>query len=221
MVYRRRPRKVYRKKKSRIFRKKFTRRARSGPTKVHYITRWSNQTSISAPKDATQTLGVLSFSLDQLSEHSDLTSVFNMFKIKAVKVMFTPASNVTIASTNPLQEQTAHFNSVYTAIDTVDDVAPANYAELRAFQSCRIRPGNVIVTRFLYPRAQMYIDQDGSAGSAFTNAPYKGWMRCETAHTAKHFGLKYGIKHAQITQDGGITLYDVHVKYYLMFKDPR
>jgi len=221
MVYRRRPRKVYRKKKSRVFRKKFTRRTRSPPTKVHYITRWSNQTSINAPKDATSTFGVLDFSLDKLSEHTDLTSVFNLFKIKAVKVVFTPASNVTIADSVYLQQQTAHYNTLYTAIDTVSDAIPTSYPQIRAYQSCKIKPNNTVVTRFLYPKPQLYLDQDGSSGAAFTNAPYKGWLRSDTAHVAKHIGLKFAIEHAEITQDGGITLYDVHVKYYLMFKDPR
>jgi len=221
MVYRRRPRRTYRKKKSRIFRKKFNRRTRSRPTKVHFITRWSNQTEIKAPKDAQSTYGVLTFSLDKLSEHTDLMSVFNLFKIKAVKVMFSPASNVTIGYTNPLQQQTAHFNSLYTVIDTISDTAPTSYSQLRSYQSCKIKPNNVVVTRFLYPKAQLTMDLDVSSGSLTTNAPMNGWLPTDTAGSAKHLGLKYGIKHAEITQDGGIALYDVHVKYYLMFKDPR
>jgi len=219
MVYRRRPRKVYRKKKrSGNFRKKFNRRSRSGPTKIHYITRWSDGFEIHGAKDSSTTLGTLKFSLSSLSQHSDLTSVFRLYKIKAIKVVMTPTSNVTIADSLNTVAQTSYFNSSFTVIDTTSDSNPANLNDLRAAQSCKIKPNNVVVTRFLYPKPQLTVDTDISGGNITTNAPFNGWLHTSSSSVV-HLGLKYGLKHQQITQDGGLILYDCYVKYYLMFKD--
>jgi len=219
MVYRRRPRKVYRKKKrSGNFRKKFNRRSRSGPTKIHYITRWSDMFSIHGAKDSTSTLGTLKFSLSSLSQHTDLTSVFRLYRIKAVKVVMVPTSNVTIADSTSTVAQTSYYNSNYTVIDTSSDSNPSNLNDLRAAQSCKIKPNNVVVTRFLYPKAQLTVDTDINGGVVTTNAPFNGWLHT-SSNTVVHLGLKYGLKHQQILPDGGLPLYDCHVKYYLMFKD--
>lgn len=201
--------------------------ASSGNLLINIDDSWDCQTGAAAANANYFSFGV-NFTLDMLPDFSEFTTLFDMYKISAIKFRLTPYANQA-----PVQTSSAAGTSnqsvsgfVHTILDYDDSTAPnpskAGIDSIRQFESYKCRqlfqPGTA-VDRYFKPR----IATPGYGGSVFTSfinqkAP---WIDCNSGNV-EHYGVK-GI--IQIFQP--IALVDAHywfkveVTAYLAFRNPR
>lgn len=221
-------RRTYRKRtyRKKAWRKRFKARTRRQMIKpryggmvqqpVHYYTQFRGGVVITASSGTQNTYGTMHFKLSDLSNYTTFTSLYEFFKIKAVKVTFIPVSNVTDFGTTAFFDQTAFSNRIITAFDYNDKTAPTSADELRRVKSCRVGFGTRIHKRFIYPKVLVTIDEDGpginSYGVGVMNNP---WISTGYNQT-EYFGIKYALVHPNLTTN--TDMYSVEFKYYLAFK---
>lgn len=184
---------------------------------VHYFKRHFAYTNIVGLAGTTTTFGDLYFQLDDLPNYSEFTTLYDFYKILAVKVYFIPISNVNIVSgTNPdLLTSTTYGNRMFTVIDYNDRTVPTSLGELRQYNNCKVTP-NEYHTRFFHPRPVIAMDEDAISGGVYGIGQTKDvWVSTES-NQCEWYGLKYGIEH--LTMAANTTLYKTEVKVYLAFK---
>ncbi len=226
--YRRYRKRTYRKRTwRRNFKSKMTRRKIIKPKfggrvqqPVHYFTRFVNKSSISIPSGSSSHFGTIHFKLNDVPAFSEFKAIYDFFKIKAVKIVFQPASNVSLGSSTALQQQTTFFNKIYTVFDYNDKSVPSSVNDLRQYQNCRWSPGSTTHKRFIYPKVLVTVDEDGPgvgtyAASSFGKNP---WISTDN-DACEYYGIKYGIQTTLLSQD--TAMYEVECKYYLAFKSRK
>lgn len=214
MVYRK---KVYRKK--RVMRRRRPARKmalrKMPPPGQYYFTRWHNYTGISLVAGTTNTFGVLNFRLDDVPNYTEFTNLFDCFKIKKVKVMFIPTSNVSLSPStvaNDVFKSTEYANRLFTVLDFNDAVVPTTIDQLRQYDNCKVSPNNVIHKRYFTPKYSTNVD----LGSYNTSGQ---WLEANTSADVIHVGIKYGITHQTLAVSNEV--YKIEVKFYMAFKNVK
>lgn len=207
MVYRK---KIYRRK--RVYRKRPYRKSRksmkkSSINKVYYFTRWSDFGTSTVASSLTPGYFGFNFSLSDLPNYTEFTSLYDYYKIKAVKVVFLPqmTENVSLGSVN----NPYSYARFQTAIDYSDSNPPTTLDELREYKSYKFTPLLKPHTRYI--PSPKFLD---SSGFQLTN-----WMATSSPNV-NYNGLKVCIE--PIGSTGTLNMYySMSVKMYLAFKNVK
>lgn len=146
-----------------------------------------------------------SFSLNQVPAVSELTAMYDQYKICGVKAVFYPPFNnrqnlVVLDSPNI----SARFGSV---IDFNDSSAPATMNELRQYESFKVSACNERHVRYVpYPK---FINNSGQN--------VNDWISTSNPSTL-HYGLKWGTEPTLQTSTLSY-LVNVELTFYLCFKN--
>lgn len=185
--------------------------SKSGLNKVYYFTRYAND--VGAPLIAANNnvpfANSLYFQLVDVAAHTDFTTLFDMYKIKAVKVTFTPQMTQNVSTTtfnNPYAS--ARF---YSAIDYNDSTVISSADEIREYKSCKWT--SILKPHVRYIKRPQIQDRGGtySAGSP--------WINC-TAPTQAYYGLKIFLESTDATNTADL-IFSTQIKFYLAFKNVK
>lgn len=172
---------------------------------VFHILRTAASFLISA--STTQAIdGVIEFSLNKLSNTSELVSLFTSYRINAVEVTFEATSNMATAPTTAPAIKTP---DLHTAIDYVGQNTTTDLINMRDSETYVRVPCYRTCARRLTPRFAV------ESMPVFGDGPSDGWL--DTANTTvKHHGVRYLVD--QSTHHYG---WNVSVKYHISFKYVR
>lgn len=209
MVYRRR---TYRKKRSygrkRNYRQRFKRTYRYSKRgqKLFLFKRFCDYGELTI-SNSTNTYASYNFSLVDLPSYTEFTSLYDMYKINAVKLTFLPQVTNSISSgtvNNP--NASSRFFSV---IDYNDGSAPTSIDELRQYHSCRMTP--ILRKHKRYIMKPKILDSNG-----FSISP---WMSTASP-SANYYGLKIAVEPMDSTSTTTM-IYTVEAKIYMSFKQVK
>lgn len=185
---------------------------------VHYFKRNVNLNPITVTTGTDATYAGYSFKLNDLHDLSQLTGLYDFFKLTKVVVKFIPIQNVTSGTGSALTFDNAYSNRLFTAIDYNDKSAPTSVAELREYSTCKWTPMMKIHKRVITPQVVMTVDEDGPAGSSYGYAQNTSNPWISTGSNAcQYFGLKVAFEHTSSIDSGGY--YVCEAKYYMKFKN--
>lgn len=209
-----RKKRVYRKKRSvKRYRRKYSRIPRKSlgnpNQKVYYFTRYASLGEIQVAATGNQYGGSV-FSLDQVPGYAEYTAMFDFYKIKAVKIQFVPASDITLGTSVPSYE-TRNFDRIFTAIDYNDAGVVTSVDTIRQYKNCKWSSRNIIHTRYFKPR--IVVDQ-GSTDIEYRAQP---WVS-STNYDQDYYSIKWAIEN---NASVGTKLYRIEAKFYLAFKSPN
>jgi len=152
----------------------------------------------------------LNFQLTNLPNSSEFTSLYDQYQIKAVKVSLIPRHTEVNASTTVVQ------GNVWSVLDYDDTTAPVNVDQLLQYQNLKRTQMSKIHSRYLRPMVASEIFQSGIASGYAPRR--KIWIDVASPAT-EHYGVKFWFDALPI---GAATItYDVHLKFYLAFKNVR
>lgn len=145
------------------------------------------------------------FSLDQVPGYTELTAMYDQYKICGLKVTFYPAfTNRSTISAVDQPSTSARFGSV---IDYTDNTGPSSMDQLREYENFKCTPINEIHTRYIdHPK---FLNNSGQV--------VNDWIACQTP-TTKHFGIKYGSDAMMSTGTLSFPM-SIEVVYYLCFRN--
>lgn len=179
---------------------------------VQYFTRYANLGSITY-SSGTSTDGVIYFTLSQLTNSSDFATIYDQYKIKAVKVSFIPHTNVTFGN----GQVSAYSNRLLTCLD-FNDTQVLTPNAMRQYQTCRVVPNNVVHTRYFYPKPLAEYAQN-EAGTTVLATKGSPWFSAQSNRDVRYYSIKYSVDHPDTTGfTSGDVLYRVECKYYLAFR---
>lgn len=182
---------------------------------IHSFKRFHNYTGITLVNGTTNTYGVLNFRLEDIPSYTEFTNLFDCFRIKRIKVMFIPTSNVTLSpdtAANDVFKSTEYANRLFTVLDFNDSTAPTSIDTLRQYDTCRMTPNNIIHKRYFKPKYSAEVNLGSYQSSDH-------WLETATSADVVHLGIKYGITHQTLTVSNEV--YKIETVFYMQFKNVR
>lgn len=185
-----------------------------------------------APSQGTKVFGALvyQFSLESLPSITELTSLFDAYRINKVVVKITPSA--TMVSSNNVSSTSPVYSSVNPLLHWVldhDDIALPSLNEgglniLRQYPSYKWRrliagrPISIVVK----PRTATSSNQSTGIGITLNHKKMGAWFDCANDNI-KFFGLKMLLTGIQPTQEiiDFQLPFDIQTTYYLSFKGVR
>lgn len=219
----RRPRKFTRRKR---FSRRGTVRTRRGQ-KVYYFKRNGNlayeraldgtaNATVNSRGVATDSINVYAFRATDIPNFSEFASLYDQFRIKAIKFSAIPIGNVSTYTGTTGATGTTPTYSVrsYSVLDfQYDASSPTTVSQLREYQNCKWKPYNRIHSRYFYPRLQL--SSDGNDAQYTVGS--KPWVSTQTAsQQAQWAGIIFGVDGNSAPT--GTILYQIELKYYLQFR---
>jgi len=193
---------------ARRYRRRFTRKRYSRKTnqRIYRFTRFVDFGEFTIANNV-NTYSAYNFSLSDLPSSAEFTSLFDQYKINAVKIAFLPQQNmsISIGSINNPNASSRFFS----CIDYNDSSAPTSIDEVRQYQNCKYTSVLSRHSRYIYK--PKIVDASG-----FTISP---WLATSTPG-ANYFGLKVAVEPMDSTTTLSM-IYTVEVKYYMSFKNVR
>lgn len=204
---------AYRKRRTtrrkRTTRRRFTKRTRTSRRsgqKIHVFKRHVDR-GVEIIDAVTGLSYGVNFSLNDVPGSSEFTSLYDMYKINAVKITFIPQMTEIVNSTgsgNP-------FNSrIISAIDKNDDTAPITADELRQFKTCKVTNITRQHRRYIYK--PQILDS-----SSYSISP---WMSTASPGT-NYYGLKLWAEPTGITGISTVFQLRIECVYYMSFKNVK
>ena len=153
------------------------------------------------------TFAAYNFSLSDLPNSTEFTSLYDMYKINCVVLRFIPqqTQSVSIGSINNPNASARFFS----AIDYNDGAAPTSLDDLRQYQSCRMTP--ILRTHKRVVFKPKILDSNG-----FSISP---WMSTANPST-NYYGLKVAVEPMESTTTTTMT-YTIEAKIYATFKQVK
>jgi len=151
----------------------------------------------------------LTFTLSACASVTQLSALYDQYRIKAAAVTFTPQINGSsglAVSANP-------FPKLYTVID-YDDATPITIAAMQQYDSVIVSPPFTPITRFVVPHVAGAL-YGGSTFSAYGNLKNQ-WVDMSSTATP-HYGLKAGIA----ALGGSSTIPQVYLVEVVLFVECR
>lgn len=207
MVYRRK--RTYRKKitRKRTYRRRFSKRTRMSKRgqRLYLFKRWVNLGILNVDS----TLGLFdgfSFRLNDLPNVSEFITLYDSYKLNAVKIRFIPqmTENVSLSTVN--NPQNVRFFSV---IDYSDASTPLSLDDLRQYQSCKMT--SIFRTHQRYIYKPKILDASSSSRSS--------WI-ATSAPSTLHYGLKIGVENT-LSSVSTQMAFRVEATYYMSFKQVK
>jgi len=158
-----------------------------------------------APTIASSTVGTgqsLAFTLNALPSYAEFTSLFEFYRICAVKVTFLPRQTDFATQT---------VSNLWTVIDYNDVTAPTSNTQMQQYSAVKLHSGFKPFTMYLKPRVAMPVWQ-GLSSSGYAPGKANQWLDCNSP-AIQH----YGIKMFWDTLQSGTTM-DITATYYMQFK---
>lgn len=169
-------------------------------SKVHYFKRNVQFSAIEVTD--TQSFGAMSFNLQQLPNYTEFTSLFDVYRIVAIKVKFVP--DFAYGSLNPITTNVL-YGCFHTAIDRNDDTPVGSLDEILqydTYKQCRLPQ---ISSRYFKPM------------TTITDASFKKKWYDTQDSTEPYYGLKYAVDGISAS---GVTLHLVpYVTFYFQCKN--
>lgn len=155
------------------------------------------------------------FKLSDISNYTELTALFDSYKLNKIVIMFFPTFNSIV---NPLTNASQILPTITSAIDPDDATAPSTQNELREYDTCRFTSGPRMHKRIIYPKLRGILYNGGGDG-------YKKERPCyiDTAQAGvEHYGLKVWMDNGGNSSTGQ-TPYSCRVEaiYYLTCKNTK
>lgn len=206
-----------RKKKRTVYRRrKFYRRIPRMRTRgsVYYFKRYVDLGSVALASAAT-TSGGFSHQLDEVPGFAEFTSLFDLYRIAAVKVMMIP--NIT----EQIQSPAATAMPVIRWVDVVDynsSGSLASFNDAREFGTAKVHPISArygYYKRYYKPRLLTAVEDDSSAIVVGGNR--RGWLNTASVNIP-HYGYRYFFEAMGTNQ---IVTVKFEAVYYMMFKQTK
>lgn len=164
----------------------------------------------------------LTFKLSDMAGFSDFTTLYDMYRIRAVAVYVTPTyqpSDITPNNVNATNWNT----KCAVAIDYDDVTPPASLGELRQYDNVKMIWMNVnkgVPTKFYFtPACATEIFNSGV--STGYGVKWGQWIDCNSPDIP-HYGLKFALSSSTALTNADIGFgVTIEVKYYLEFKTTR
>lgn len=160
------------------------------------------------------------FKLSDVPNSSEFTTLFDSYRIMAVKFTMIPTFTYVEANTAaPVGAGSLNEScpQIYTVIDRDDVTALSTVTDYMQYDTYKMHRGNKVITRYIkWPRIQLAGNVNGASALGFQGRP-KQWLDCNS-NNIPHFGIKVGI---DSSSTAGYYVYRVYCKYYLQFKDTR
>lgn len=141
--------------------------------------------------------GALTFKLNDLPSYTELTTLFDAFRIKAVKLQFVPD----FSSADPIATTT--IGSIHHAIDHNDSSAPSASTDLMQYSTYKRNRLDRGLKRYIKVNTQDSTGQD-----------WNKWFRSSDQYPVPYYGFKY---FAEAIGTGTIHL-RVYATYYVQCK---
>lgn len=174
-------------------------------SKVHYYKRFCSL-GIVAADSALDQFFPFSFELNNVPGFSELTQLYDFYKINAVKISFIPTQTMSNSLSTISNNQNTRFFSV---IDYNDDATVSSLDDLRQYQTCKYTSAFKTHTRYIYKPKHSIASYVQSSQWCSTAVPTTEW-----------YGLKVGIEAMGSTVSTSMN-YRVEATYYLSFKNPK
>lgn len=171
---------------------------------VHQFTRSQYYSGSINGSTLTDTFGGIYFRLGDLPNSSEFTNLFDMYRIDKVKIRFMPRANSAEVGSNQGQVK------LFTAIDYDDITTPASIQELLQYENCKVSNTTNITTRVLKPKFASEVYQSATSTAYGARS---GWIDCSNP-LVQHYGIKWALQQLP----AGSQSFDLHIKYYLSFK---
>lgn len=156
-----------------------------------------------------------SFNLHEVHNYSELTALFDYYRIKAVECRFTPFGNVAEQANPTANSQLALMKIMY-KIDN-DDVNIPDFSTMKesGCKSFMLPPEGFVITLRPKPLKLAY---EGAVGNAYTVGTGKDWLDCDD--DIPHYGLKWIVYSPHINPGlaGGYPHYQIEYRYVLEFR---
>lgn len=147
--------------------------------------------------------GAFNFYFGQLDQVSQLSAVFDQYRIAMIQIKFLPRANIASAGSNP--------PLLYTVVD-LDDSTSITTTQLQDYPGVRITEGYKPHTHTFVPSVAVAVYSGTFTSFANESAP---WIDVAST-TVQHYGVKYGLAVSTTAY-----AYDVFVRYHFMFKNVR
>lgn len=151
----------------------------------------------------------LKFSLNQLPGHSELTALYDQYKINMVKLEVIPQfDNANVGSSTSTNVITQN----YSVIDYDDITVPTTMDTLMQYQNLKRTPSTRIITRVVRPK---FASELFNTSIATAYRPSSGFVDCNY-DTVEHYGCKFGFSSNPQAQKFGLKM-----TFYLAMKNVR
>lgn len=157
----------------------------------------------------------IAFSLDSLPNYTEITSLFDQYRIIEARAQFIPLTASFGPSTNP----SVQFPVVYSWIDLDDNITPTTVPEGEQYDTVQAVSNQRFFERVLQPRAA--IAMYSGAFTSFGSAPPTMWMDVASP-SIQYYGLKWYTSFAgDVTNPATYKLYDIVVTLTLQVRATR
>jgi len=216
LVRRYRRRRVFRKRRTFRRRPQIARR-RFGTSKVYNFKRTAELANFSISAGAGFSAAAYAFQLGNLPSVSEFTTLFDEFRINAVKVTFYPSANVSWVSGS---SATPPLGELYTVIDYNSADVPSSVNDMLKYMTLRRTFFNRPHSRYFKPRAVV----TGVSDSATSNGgrmclPHRSWFDCNTGNV-RYYGLIVGWAESS-SIEAVAQLVRVTCTFYIQFRQVR
>lgn len=150
------------------------------------------------------TFGRSGFSLANVTNYTEFTNLFDMYKINGIKIRFMPRANSAEAGTN---QGLVKFFSV---VDYDDVSLPTAITDLLQYENVKITNTSRDHMRYFKPKVASAVYQN-AVGTGY--APRSGWIDCSSP-TVEHYGIKWALQQLP----AGNQSMDIAITYYMAFK---
>lgn len=155
----------------------------------------------------TGVLAGMNFTLSSVPGYTELTALYDQYKISAVQVCFYPKqTSVTSLVTLDNVKGNARFLS---AIDYNDDTAPGSFDQIREYENCQVTP--CIEKHEVYIKEPLFLNNSGQN--------VNGWVSTSNP-TTRYYGLKYGCE-PTLASGANTMTYQIECVFYMSFKNVK
>lgn len=152
------------------------------------------------------------FRLSAVAGYKDFTALYDLYKIRAVKVSFIPMANISTST------ESGYASLIYSTYDFNGESSNPTKDEIREYQYCKWSPYNKIHKRYFFPRTTEFIS--GTTGSGLsTKVGPQNWLSTNNPDISYH-GLLVNVSNVS-SVDVDDPIYKIEVKYYLSFKNTK
>jgi len=150
--------------------------------------------------------GARAFSLSQVPNSAEFSTLYDQYQIKGIKVQMIPRYTEALPGASTI-------GNMWSVIDYDDQVVPPGIDTLMQYQNVKRTRLNQVHTRYFKPKVATEVFNTGIATAYAPKANV--WLDC-TSTTVEHYGIKFWFD----SSTAGVT-FDLQVTYYLAFKNVR
>lgn len=155
---------------------------------------------------------VLNFNLENCTEYTDFTNLYNEYKIRAVSVSFIPQFNVSTA------QESAYSSLIYSVIDVngPENLSIPTLDDIRQYSTVRWSPYNRIHKRYFFPRSAI------AGQTVLSNTVLPGRQPWISTSVPQNLYRSLYVNVANVPSlSTGEPIYKIETTYYLSFKGTK